>query len=210
MGSSKNSVNFYGCPNVKWGYKVLTKNKIIFIFALFLTGYFLIAEENEQKSPESFNNALGFYGNTLAGDPTGGLHYQHWGKRFGWQCLISALYNPEATFDKKLDYSIIADGLFSVYENKVLSTISGRLYVWASAGHRGYITTSYSSNGYLYNSNDETKETHAYNILLGFGIGIETVAYEHFSFPFQFGYYASFPSEPKISFSIGSGFRYRF
>lgn len=154
---------------------------------------------------DTFHNALGMYVNSFAGDPAGGLHYQHWADRFGYQITVGAFYSPQEKYSRTLDYSIAVDGLWTVYGNTFSKQLAGRLYVWAEAGHRGYI----SSDDYAQDENLENK-TLVLNEILGAGIGIETILYEHFSIPFQFGYTGEFPTNPKVTFSISGGIRYRY
>ncbi|OQA63874.1 MAG: hypothetical protein BWY39_00647 [Spirochaetes bacterium ADurb.Bin269] len=187
-----------------------TKRTVTVAFLVLLQLTSLLAEQPAETGKiegfDAFSNALGIYATSLAGDGTGGLHYQHWGKKFGFQGLISAFYDPESTFGRKLDYSCIIDGLYSVYGNTFSRQISGRLYVWASVGHRGYS----SSSDYLYDDENQETDRVVFNGIAGLGIGIEIITYGHFSFPVQFGYYGTFPSDPKLSFAGGGGFRYRF
>lgn len=162
-------------------------------------------EDSKMEGYDAFTNALGVYATALADDGTGGLHFQQWGKRFGWQGMISAFYDPEEKFGRKLDYAFIVDGLYTVYGNTFSRQISGRLYTWASLGHRGYIASEYA-----YQDTNLEPDTIVLNGVAGLGIGIEIITFGHFSFPLQFGYYATFPTDPRITFSAGSGFRYRF
>lgn len=150
-----------------------------------------------------FPNALGMFGNTLSGNPGGGLHYQRWGDVWGFQITAGGGYDPEETWGRILDYSVNAEAQRALYTNQYSSAFAGRLYLWASAGHQGFIASE---------SSDETRERGELSLdaAFGLGIGIEAVLLEHFSFPFEFGYTGTFPDNPRVTFSVAGGIRYRF
>ncbi len=50
----------------------------------------------------------------------------------------------------------------------------------------------------------------ALDAVCALGIGIEAVLLEHFSFPFEFGYTGTFPDNPRVTFSVAGGLRYRY
>ena len=148
---------------------------------------------------DSFANALGMYGTTGAGNVMGGLHYQRWFNRFGVQFTAGGMYNPEATFETTLDYSALLDGLWTVYGNTFSNFLSGRLYLWGEIGHHGFLPAKYN---YDEKTGSQTIKTDPFaaNGIAGFGIGIETILFEHFSFPVK----------PVLAFSVGGGIRYRY
>lgn len=178
---------------------------------MLITGVFLLvlavpaALYGQEVDKNDFQNALGLYGSTLAGNAGGGLHYQRWAGRLGFQITAGGVFSPNESMGRTLSYSAVAEGLWSVYGNTFTNWLSGRLYLWASAGHHGYIS---SLDDYRDENLDD--ETFVPNGIGGFGIGIETVLFQHFSFPFQFGYTAEFPTNPMIGFSTSGGLRYRF
>lgn len=165
----------------------------------------VFAEETVQApSPANFDNALGIYTTSVGfGESAGGLQYQRWFDRAGLQITAGGYYNPQ-NGGRKINYSVLLDGLFSVYRDDITQWLSGNLYVWATVGHHGYTSVSYDSNGNV------TDSSFVPNFVAGAGIGIETVLFRHFSIPIQFGYTAEFPVAPAAGFSVGTGLRYRF
>jgi hypothetical protein len=162
------------------------------------------AEEAETISTKQvFDNALGVYATTIGfSEATGGLQYQHWFDNVGFQITAGGSYNPQSYW-RSLNYTVLLDGLFSVYHDNITRWLSGNLYVWATVGHHGYIS-AYDVYG------TTTGQTFVPNFVAGAGIGIETVLFRHFSIPIQFGYTAEFPVAPTAGFSVGTGIRYRF
>lgn len=165
----------------------------------------LAAEDAAASDADSWHDALGMYGATLGDDPSGGLQYQHWFDRAGYQITGGGYYSPNARTGRKFAYAIMVEGLYTVFRNTYSTWLSGRLFLWALAGHRGYLS---SADFYK----DETLEdgTLALNALTGAGIGIDTILFGHFSFPLEFGYVGEFPVNPGIQFSVSGGIRYRF
>lgn len=160
----------------------------------------------QEKPFSAFPNALGMFGTTLAGNAGGGLHYQRWGEKWGFQVTAGGLYDPEASLGRTLDYSVMLEGTRALFTNYYGDFFAGRLYVWSSAGHQGFIEGEdpYEAGG------DAKPGVLVLDALAGFGIGIESVLLQHFSFPFQFGYTGSFPSTPRVGFTVEGGFRYRY
>ena len=159
------------------------------------------AEENIATINNTFANALGFYAASIgASSGLYGLHYQHWAGDFGFQITGGGTYTPNYYFSggSLLDYSVALEGLWTVYGGEYVRDIAGRLYLWAMGGHHGYL--------------DDTDDTQNFvvNFTSGLGIGIETILYQHFSIPIEFGYTAEFPTETSFGFSFGAGLRYRY
>lgn len=155
-----------------------------------------------------FPSALGFFSGTVyAENLFGGLQYQHWFSTNGFQVEGGVIFSPS---DNVLDYSIIGDYLYPVYGNEYSDKMAGRLYLFGTLGHIGKIITEYNYENYI------TENHLRFSIMLGFGIGIEVIAYKHFSFPIHFGYAADWPinlssvNQPFIGLMIASGLRYRF
>lgn len=165
----------------------------------------VFAEETEETSTEkNFDNALGFYATTIGfSEAAGGLQYQHWFDRVGFQITAGGYYNPQ-NGGRTINYSVLLDGLFSVYRDDITPWLSGNLYIWATAGHHGYNLATYDGYGNI------TNRAFVPNFVAGAGIGIETILFRHFSIPIQFGYTAEFPDYPTAGFSVGTGLRYRF
>lgn len=166
---------------------------------------------DSQEQPVEFKNALGVYASSAAGDPVGGLHYQRWGERAGFQVTAGGYYNPDESWGRILDVGFSADYLFTVYKNNYKNQLSGRLYLWVSSGMKWYIDSKWNRS-YDIDEEDVESENQTPVVIgiLGAGIGIETVINEHFSFPVQFGYMGQFMERPKVQFSVGGGFRYRY
>jgi hypothetical protein len=169
----------------------------------------LRGQEPPEQDFRAFHDALGMFGSTAAGKPIGGLHYQHWFDNFGFQMMAGGIYNPAAESGNTLDYSATVDGLWTVYGNGFSDFLSGRLYLWVSGGTHGYTPGKYS---YDELSGEKIKNDSGFvsNALAGAGIGIETILFQHFSFPFQFGYTAEFPEKAALGFSVAGGLRYRY
>lgn len=190
--------------------------KVLTCCFIFIVSFSIFAENSTANdssvSEYPYKKAIGLYALAAGADGIAGLQYQQWGKSIGWQGLFSVFYDPDRDWSGTvLDYSLILDGQYLLYENSYKNNISGRLYVWGSVGHRGTITTIYT---FLQDDSrkieEEYEEKISFNALVGFGFGIEALLYRNFSFPIQFGYYASFPTNPIINFSVGTGLRYRF
>ncbi len=156
-----------------------------------------------EETFSAFPNALGMFGSTLSGNAGGGLHYQRWGKAYGWQVTAGGFYDPVDATGRPLEYSMTLDGLRALYTNYYGNAFSGRLYLWGSVGHQGYIAGDDEPNGMR-------AGTLALDAVCGLGIGMEVTLLQHFSFPFQFGYSGTFPSTPRISFTVAGGLRYRY
>ncbi len=176
-------------------------------FAFALAAMLIVSPLYGQESPFSaFPDALGMFGTTLAGNAGGGLHYQHWGDVWGLAVTAGGMYDPESTLGRLLDYAITIEANRGLFTNFYGDFFAGRLYLWVSIGHQGFIEGENS-----YRSGDsETPGGLVLDALTGFGIGIESIVLQHFSFPFQFGYTASFPSTPRVTFTVEGGLRYRF
>ncbi len=145
---------------------------------------------------ERWPSALGFSFSSLAGNPGGGLHYQRWLDKLGFACTAGILYSPEAFYGSILDYSVTASVQYRVYGADFADWFSGQLYVWGQAGHIGYIRSATSPL--------------ILDAVLGVGIGIETILFDHFSFPLEFGYTGQFPIDTAVNLSFSGGIRYRY
>jgi len=164
----------------------------------------------EQETFTAFPNALGIFGSSLTGNFGGGLHYQRWGEKWGFQVTAGGFYDPEATFGSTLAYSVSLEGTRALYTNYFKNWFAGRLYLWGSVGHQGY--NDLADDYYDYDLGAYVHEDGKFGLdaLAGLGIGIEVVIFQHFSFPIQFGYMGSFPSTPRVSFTTSGGLSYRY
>jgi len=167
-----------------------------------------------------FPSALGVFGgmSPSANSGYGGLHYQRWFSKFGIQAEGGIFYVPAS---KDLNYSIVLDGLFPVYNNDFSEKLGGRVYLFGSAGHNAS-TFLVPEVGVWDETTSDYKitapEQRYFNpkIFAALGIGIEVVLFQHFSIPLHFGYAADIPvnnlpgNELYIGFTFGGGLRYRF
>lgn len=161
---------------------------------------------------DAFNNALGMFASVIPNGGAYGLHYQHWFNKFGFQITGGGFFDPDNTWGSTLDYSVLLEGLYSVYGNSFSEQIAGRLYTWTALGHHGFKPDNTISrlDNTLKDFVYEEDDSYYPNILAGLGIGIEFILFEHFSFPMQFGYMGEFPFKPGFGFSGGTGIRYRY
>ena len=95
-----------------------------------------------------------------------------------------------------LDYWVELEGLYRVYGARFADWLSGQLYLWGTVGHEAYADYQYTPF-----------------LLGGLGTGLEIILFQHFSIPFEFGYYGLIPLGPgylQINFGFAGGLRYRF
>jgi hypothetical protein len=192
-------------PITKPFYRRAFKIGLFSAAAFFFSSIPLFAEEGTVF--ERWPNALGVYGNSLAGNPGGGLHYQRSFGSLGLQFTGGGLYTPDSDWGSVLDYSVFIQGTWRVFAEDYSSVVSGQLYLWALGGHIGYIRTEYVEDG---TTGSYEPEPYVPSALAGFGIGIELVLFRHFSLPLEFGYVGQFPNESALQFGAGAGFRYRY
>jgi len=178
------------------------KKFVVLVFVFIFSVSFIWADIDD------FPSALGFFsGSVVAQNYFGGLHYQHWFSDFGIQSEAGIMYSPA---EKNLDYSVVFDILYSVYSYDYSDRVGGRLYVYGTLGHLG-ATTNYSVD-----YDNPVATAFRPSLLVGLGIGIEIVFFQHFSFPIHFGYAADIPlnttvyDELLIGLTICGGVRYRF
>jgi hypothetical protein len=165
---------------------------------------------------EAFPSAVGVFAVSFPGE--GGLQYQVWLGSFGFQTMGGILYNMTLFNSKTFDYWIEVEGLWRIYGDRFGDWLSGQLYLWARAGHEGYIeqivdyptdpATGQPSTTPVISSSPFVPV-----IIGGAGIGLEIILFEHFSLPFEFGYEGLYPfgySTPLVGFGVSGGLRYRF
>ncbi|HCM27459.1 MAG: hypothetical protein A2Z99_05790 [Treponema sp. GWB1_62_6] len=169
-----------------------------------------IAEETVPAF-ELWPNALGVFGSSLAGHSGGGLHYQRWFERIGIAITAGGLYSPDDdSGGAVLDYSAEFSVQYRVFGEDYSRWFSGQLYVWGLAGHVGYILNDYESDPDSENDGEYVTLPYVGDAVAGAGIGIETILFEHFSVPLEFGYIGQLPNDPNLQFSFGGGLRYRY
>lgn len=151
---------------------------------------------------DSFSNALGMFAIAIPNGGAYGLQYQHWFKKFGFQITGGGFYNPDNNWGSTLDYSVLLEGLYTVYGNSFSEQIAGRLYTWTALGHHGFIPDNsiYRYDSAIGSDVYEDDNTYYPNFLVGLGIGIEFILFEHFSIPLQFGYMGEFPLNRALVF----------
>lgn len=159
---------------------------------------------------DDFKSSLGVFAMNIPNGGSYGLQYERWFNDNGIQVTGGGYYSPKKeSWTDTLDYSIMIHGLHTVYGNTVSNELAGRLYTWAAIGHHGFIKTTQSWNSSTLET-DYDDEKYSANAVVGLGIGIEVILFEHFSIPLQFGFVGEFPNEPGLGFSFGSGIRYRY
>ena len=157
----------------------------------------------KEKTPfEEFNKSVGLFVYAYPG-----LSWQQWFGGFGYQINFSGMYLPSEYVDYNdasnlVSYDYIeafclltAEAQFEFFTVKFLDDLHGRLYGVILGGL--YYSSDYSKPGVL-------------NGVSGIGIGYETVYRKHLSMPIHIGYYAEYPTDFKMDFMGGIGFRFRF
>ena len=158
----------------------------------------------KEKTPfEEFNKSVGLFVYAYPG-----LSWQQWLGGFGYQINFSGMYLPSEfeKYDDALgnyiyyDYVqafclLTAEAQFEFFTVKFLDDLHGRLYGVILGGL--YYSSDYNKPGVL-------------NGVSGIGIGYETVYRKHLSMPIHIGYYAEYPTDFKMDFMGGIGFRFRF
>lgn len=170
--------------------------KIILISILLL----FVCGANIYADATAFKNSTGVYA-ILWGNEGGygGLHYQRWFNKLGFQATFGGWIdsNPgEGVSNAECLFSV--ELLLSLYQHDFSEKFGGLLYAWLLGGYFG--DTDIIDEKVLYQS----------NALTGFGIGFETVFFEHWSFPLQCGFICEYPHNTNLGFSGSIGFRYRF
>ncbi|MCD1655676.1 hypothetical protein K7J14_13345 [Treponema zuelzerae] len=166
-------------------------------------GVFAESSDKKEVRFDDYRSALGMFAMAIPNGGAYGLQFEHWFNSFGFTVTGGGYYRPEDDWANILDYSVVFQGMHTVFGNTFSDQVAGRLYSWASIGHHGYMTDD---------TNDDVYEEGAYkaNGVAGLGIGIEMIFFEHFSIPLQFGYTGEFPNDPGLGFTFGSGIRYRY
>lgn len=160
-------------------------------------------DPNEKTPFEEFNKSVGLFVYAYPG-----LSWQQWLGGFGYQINFSGMYLPSVyeeyddvlgsyiTYDYiQAFFLFTAEAQFEFFTVKFLDDWYGRLYGVILGGL--YYSSDYSKPGVL-------------NGVSGIGIGYETVYRKHLSMPIHIGYYAEYPTDFKMDFMGGIGFRFRF
>jgi hypothetical protein len=140
---------------------------------------------------ERYPSALGAYGVAIISDSgagLGGLSYQRWLGRVGFEVAAGALVNNSGSFD----YNIYGSLQYRIFGADFNDWFSGALYSNVLLGH--------SATG--------STESYQPRAHLGIGIGIETVFLEHLAPSIEFMYVGSWPLS--LAFGLGFSLRYRY
>lgn len=127
----------------------------------------------QDASPEPnvrrFDEALGGFAGYVGGV---GLSYQKWLGSFGWQVAGGGYYLPS----QEGQYAIGVEGMYQIHEAALHERVDSLLYAVAGIGHYADIAPG-SFNARIHG---------------GIGLGVETVFFEHFSFPLELLYTGTF------------------
>ncbi|MFW5686092.1 MAG: hypothetical protein ACOC0O_05495 [Spirochaetota bacterium] len=174
----------------------------VFPFLLF-AGVLLSAQEASDAADaappyERYPEALG----AAYGEITGtGLHYHRWMGTTGYSVAAGILYLPpsQAISGNVLDYNAGGGIQRRVFADSFAEWLAGSLYLFGGLQHRGYIP-AVSSGG---DPTSVSLGSFEAEVTAGGGIGIELILFEHFSFPSEFGYGATWTvTEPSIAEAI--------
>lgn len=139
-----------------------------------------------------FPSALGAYVNYPV---TGGLTYQRWFDRVGFEATLGAV----ASSAQDYDYNVQGAFQYMVYGEDFADWFSGALYTNVLLGHRGQDEIV----------DDVTYATgYAPTFYLGLGVGIEMVFLRHLSTSVEFMYVGQYPLA--LEFGFGGSLKYRF
>lgn len=191
------------------------------VMVVFLFGGIFALSAN----PLEYKNALGIYG--LAPQSVGGLQYQRWfNDRIGAQFQVFGVYEDVYHVSNKVgtyypNYSISASAEFQInlFETAISEKTAVRLFGWGLAGYYGHNKLDYD-----YVEATGEKDTESYvegysiytdsgllnSVNLGIGFGFEFMFLNRISIPLEFGFAGSFLNDTGVSFSVGSGLRFRF
>ncbi|MEI6389045.1 MAG: hypothetical protein WCQ50_20760 [Spirochaetota bacterium] len=174
-------------------------------------------EAADMPVTERWPSALGVYGSPLAGHAGGGLNWQTWYGPLGLSLVGGGMYLPSGLYGSILDYSVFGEVQYRVIREDFSRWFASQLYVWALAGHLGYITVTttydYATNtATSVSTSTSTRTVHPFvaTAVGGLGIGIEATLFGHFSIPLEVGYIGQFPKDPMLTFSASGGLRYRY
>ena len=204
----------------------MNRLKVIIIIFLLTVGIFTVSAENNVF--EDYDKSLGGYFSSLSGI---GLSYQEWSGKWGLQTAAGLIYFPEdsegAEFSsisepdtaELLMYDIGAGVQYRLYESSWSDWFDGCLYLVAGITHFGsieqtiyYSDTRDSAGNYPLESRSEPR--YVPGVSGGFGIGMEFLIFDHFSFPTEIVLSGSWDIDSYLPIEAGvkvlGGFRYRF
>lgn len=155
-----------------------------------------------EQADGSFSQATGLFGFISLDDSLGGLQYQQWFGRWGFQLEGGLFINTMSYYDGNSNYrdardisgSLSAELLCELYTGQLFRVCDATLFAWLLGG--ALLET------------DSTK-TYA-NAVAGIGLGVDWVCFKHISFPWQFGFVGKFPYDPYVNILTALGIRFRF
>ena len=175
---------------------------IIFALIFILVSSPVFAEENLKE--EYCSSAVGFNQQfNLAGASSMGLTYQHYFDNYwGIQASLGAIVNNNVFYSADLQLQ----RLFFV--DSFLDTKETSFFGWANVGIASVEQAHYTKDekgNYL-----DTTYTVTPALLVGAGVGIEFVLFDHLSIPIKFGVTTQFITDTGVGLSLGYGILYRF
>lgn len=187
----------------------------------------LAAEEALTSPADDFPNSVGVFGSV---ESQGGLSYQSWMGPWGvaltlggtltpYSSSSGSFYNspimmtPTATTDfYAWGYNAEIDLMYKLYSSNFWRWLSGDLFVYVKAAHRGGVTANYI---YTPNADKTLPGTTTYSpsafqpvFAGGIGVGYDITVFQHFAIPLLFGYTFEYPL--RLNFDFGGGLRYRY
>ena len=205
---------------------------LLFLIVVFLSA----ASAEETDAFETYPDALGGYYGEIGGT---GLSYQHWFDKIGIQTALGIFYYPDDMIEYATSpvynadsydvdifvYNIGIEVQYMVYQDSFRDWFDGNLYVFAGGMHDGRIRTTYTFEERVYNEDSDNEYTdypktgesapfYVPIFSVGFGFGFETVLFNHFSLPFEFGLMGAWELGTAMPVDAGlkiqGGLRYRF
>jgi hypothetical protein len=144
-----------------------------------------------QDSVDTFDEALGGFAGFVGGT---GISYQRWIGAFGWQVAGGGYYLPSGDGE----YAVGVEAMYRIHDAEVHERVDSILYTVAGLGHYADIQAG----------------AFQARIHGGLGIGVETVFFEHFSFPIELLYRGTLIvndfSGGLAGLQPGAGFRFRY
>ncbi len=157
---------------------------------------------SSERADGSFSQATGLFGFITTEDSLGGLQYQQWFGRWGYQLEGGLFINTMTYYDGDSNYrdtrdirgSLAAELLCELYAGQLFRVCDATLFAWLLGGTM--IAT-------------DSNKTYA-NAVAGIGLGVDWVCFKHISFPWQFGFVGKFPYDPYVNIMTALGIRFRF
>lgn len=147
--------------------------------------------DNPTLPPQRFDEALGAFAGFVGGT---GLSYQRWHDGLGWQVAGGGYYLPQGNGE----YALGLEGQWRIHDATLSERVHSRLYGVLGIGHYATI------NPGLFEG----------RIHAGIGLGVETILFDHFSFPVELLYRGTFivntlaPGQAGLAPAAGFRFRY--